>query len=41
MEEISKVNANGDTEDMNLCDFTKVMSLTPPPVKNQRLHPPY
>ena len=41
MEEIFEVNANGDIEDMDLCDFTKDTPLTPAPPKNQGLHPPY
>ena len=39
--EIFEVNANGDIEDMDLCDFTRETSVTPVPLKNQWLHPPY
>ena len=40
MEEIFEVNAKGDTEDMDLCDFNKDTSLSPAPPKNQRLTTP-
>ena len=41
MGEIFKVNTNGDIEDMDLCDLTRDTSLTPAPLKYQRLHPQY
>ena len=41
MEEIFEVNANRDSEDRSLCNFTRDTSLTPAPLKNQQLHLPY
>ena len=41
MVEIFEVNANRDSEDRSLCNFTRDTSLTPAPLKNQQLHLPY